>query len=80
MGGKPRDKFYSIRIPETIKQQAKEDAKKMGVSFNEHIVNAITLYIEIPEEVYALAQESGRPLNELIQEALKEFLRQQPRE
>lgn len=52
----------------------------MGISFNEHIVNAIALYIEIPEEVYVLAQESGRPLNEVIQEALEEFLRQQPRE
>ena len=80
MGGKPKDKFYSIRIPENIKQQAKEDAKKMGVSFNEHIVNAIALYVEIPEEVYALAQESGRPLRDVIREALEEFLRQQPKE
>lgn len=50
MGGKPKDKFYSIRIPENLKRRAKSEAKKLGISFNEYVVKAVESRVETTSE------------------------------
>ena len=47
MGGKPKDEFYSIRIPDKLKMQAKIEAKQEGISFNRLALNAIESYLKL---------------------------------